>query len=211
MVVYTNLMERLVRLGELLHRHHHQARRRHGPAGDPLRGQGRVMALLKMQPEISQKELGYLLDIRPQSLGELLAKLERGGFIERTPSEQDKRVMDIRLTEAGAAAAEKGESPDDGMFASLSDEEKVTLEGLLDKVIEELEAAQDGVDEDDGAPCRHGHGKHHGPGHGPHHHHGRHDDMPHPRHGHGPHGHGGPHGRCCGGKRHREEDGGDEE
>ncbi len=197
MDMHTNLMERFVRLGELLHRHHHQARRRHGPAGDPLRGQGRVMALLKMRPEISQKELGYLLDIRPQSLGELLAKLERGGFIERTASEQDKRVMDIRLTEAGAAAAEKGESPDDGMFASLSDEEKATLEGLLDKVIEELEAAQDDADEENDRPCRHGHGPRHGP-----HHHGH---RPHPHHGHG-----GPHGRCCGKRRHEEDDMGEE-
>ncbi|MCD8350542.1 MAG: MarR family transcriptional regulator [Planctomycetaceae bacterium] len=211
MGMYTSLMERFVRLAELLHRHHHQARRRHGPAGDPLRGQGRVMALLKMRPEISQKELGYLLDIRPQSLGELLAKLKRGGFIERTASTQDKRVMDIRLTEAGAAAAEKGESPDGEIITCLSDEEKATLEGLLDRVIDELEAAQDEMDEDEDMPHRHGHGPHCGRGHGPHHGHGRHEGMPHPRHGHGPHGHGGPHGRCCGGKGHHEEGGEDEE
>ena len=47
------------------------------PYGDSRRGQGRVLAILKMQPEISQKELLYLLDMRPQSLGELLSKLEK--------------------------------------------------------------------------------------------------------------------------------------
>ena len=96
-----DLLAKLSRIGELLHRYSHRNHRMHGPAGDPHRGQGRVMALLKMRPEISQKELAYLLDIRPQSLGELLAKLERNGYIERSASEEDRRGMNIRLTEAG--------------------------------------------------------------------------------------------------------------
>ena len=57
--------------------------------------------MLKLKPEISQKELSDLLDMRPQSLGELLGKLERNGYITRTPSERDQRVLIIRLTDAG--------------------------------------------------------------------------------------------------------------
>ncbi len=42
-----------------------------------LRGQGRILAVLKIKADISQKELTHLLAIRPQSLGELLVKLEK--------------------------------------------------------------------------------------------------------------------------------------
>ena len=68
----------------LMHRYHHIACRG-SRMSETQRGQGRVLAWLKMQPEISRKELAYLLDMRAQSLGELLAKLERIAYIERAP------------------------------------------------------------------------------------------------------------------------------
>lgn len=40
-------------------------------------GQGRVLALLKIQPEIATKDMAYLLGIKQQSLNELLKKLEK--------------------------------------------------------------------------------------------------------------------------------------
>lgn len=168
-----DLVALFVRIGELLHRQRHYAHRAHGPAADPHRGQGRVLALLKMRPEISQKDLSYLLDIRPQSLGELLTKLERNGYIQRDPSEDDRRAMNIRLTEAGAAATEQSDAPTD-MFSSLNAEEQTVLKGYLERVIAELEESLASVREepDFAEGCRHGH------------------------HGHGHHGHGHGHGRC---------------
>ena len=56
---------------------------------DPHRGQGRVLAILAENPEISQKKLSFLLDMRNQSLSELLAKLEKAGLITRVPSEEE--------------------------------------------------------------------------------------------------------------------------
>jgi Transcriptional regulators len=158
--------------------------------GDPQRGQGRVLALLKMRPEISQKDLSYLLDIRPQSLGELLAKLERGGYITRTPSETDNRVMNIKLTEAGAEITEQQAEGVPDLFAELNAEEQGALSGYLARVIGGMEKVLGDVEPHDGPH----HGLH---GHFPHR--GRHghegEEMPHghdhphhpPRHGHGPH------------------------
>jgi DNA-binding MarR family transcriptional regulator len=105
--------------------------------GDPHRGQGRIMALLNLQPTIGQKELSAILDMRSQSLGELLAKLERQGYITRSPSEADRRAMDIRLTDAGkAASAQPEESPDpDSLFGCLSEDEQATLSGFLGRLI----------------------------------------------------------------------------
>ncbi len=155
------LFGKLMRLQWLMHRYHQQKHREYGPMGNPHRGQGRILTLLKMQPEISQKNLGYLLDMRPQSLGELLMKLERSGYITRTPSEEDKRVLNIRLTKEGEEAAKQaGKEPDHAdLFDCLSEEERETLEALLERVIDSLEQkVGDGQEEDGQAyhgPCGH--------------------------------------------------------
>ncbi|MDR1124336.1 MAG: MarR family transcriptional regulator [Elusimicrobiota bacterium] len=137
-----NLMEKLFRVVGLMHRLHHHSQMEHGPFASPHRGQGRVLAILKMQPEISQKDLGYLLDMRAQSLGELLAKLEKNGFITRAQSEEDQRVMNIKLTEKGAQAAAGAAEQDEeeGFFSTITRDEEKTLGAILDKVIKELES-----------------------------------------------------------------------
>lgn len=136
-----DLFGQFTRLGWLLHRYHQQNHRDYGPMGDPHRGQGRILALLKLKPEISQKELSNILDMRSQSLGELLAKLERNGYITRTPSEADRRVMDIRLTEAGREASGQNEQQLDteALFASLNEEEQAALSDYLGRIISTLE------------------------------------------------------------------------
>lgn len=137
-----DLIMQLTRVEWLLHRYHQQNHMHFGPMGDPRKGQGRVLAILKMQPEISQKELSYLLDMRPQSLGELLSKLERNGYITRTPSETDRRVMNIKLTKEGIEATEATgqEFSFDKLFECLSEEEQKNLSGYLSRIIETLEA-----------------------------------------------------------------------
>lgn len=73
----------------------------HGPMADPTRGQGRMLTMLQLQDGISTKDLSYLLGIRIASLNELLSKLEKTGYVTREPSEIDKRVMIICLTDKG--------------------------------------------------------------------------------------------------------------
>lgn len=133
--------------------------------GDPRRGQGRVLAILKMQPEISQKDLSYLLDMRPQSLGELLTKLEKNGYITRTPSETDRRVMNIKLTKEGTEATEEIEKKFsfDELFDCLSEEEQKNLSSNLNRIIETLEAQiGDEQTERGGNPFGDRFGEHHG-------------------------------------------------
>lgn len=197
------LMEKLRYVEALVHRYQAYTMREVGPQGNPHRGQGRVLALLKLQSPISQKELGYLMDMRQQSLSELLAKLEQKGHITRQPSEEDRRTTIVALTEEGRAAAEQTEEGGMGhLFSCLSAEEQQQFANTLDRVAEALEEKMEaaGVDwkrhgHGPGAgfgPCGHPH--HHGPGHGPHGgegcggHHGGQGK----RHG------GGHHGRCGG-------------
>ena len=113
-----------------------------GKMHNPHRGQGRVLAILKLKPVISQKELTYLLNMSKQSVAELLTKLEKSGYITREPSEDDKRVMTIRLTEEGAKAADNADDSESDslkILDCLNDNELATLSGYLERIIKQYE------------------------------------------------------------------------
>ncbi|WP_427814007.1 MarR family winged helix-turn-helix transcriptional regulator [Enterococcus sp. 22-H-5-01] len=167
--------EQFMKLQHDLRRYYHRQIAKNQTFG-AHRGQGRVLALLKMNPEISQKDLTFVLGMRPQSVGELLQKLEEKEFITREASEEDRRVMIIRLTELGKAEAEKlSETPDFGedLFAEFTDEDKQEWTRLVDKLSETLkkqlgeENTEDFFGGGREANGHHGHGGPHGFG-GPH-------------------------------------------
>ena len=111
---------------------------------NPYKGQGRVLTLLKMQPEIMQKELGYLLDISTQALAELLNKLEKKGYIIREQSEKDRRSFVIKLTDAGREATPNEEDDMEynyleELFGCLNDEEQDNLLNYIERIIENIE------------------------------------------------------------------------
>jgi DNA-binding MarR family transcriptional regulator len=139
-----DLIQKFYQLMWLLRRSMMGHLRDRGPMGAPYQGQGRILSLLKLKPEISQRELGHILNIRSQSLGELLAKLERSGYITRTPSEVDRRGMDIRLTESGKAVSEQEvESEHQESFLDcLNEEEQTALSDYLERLIKNLEEKQ---------------------------------------------------------------------
>ncbi|MDR1093510.1 MAG: MarR family transcriptional regulator [Clostridiales bacterium] len=131
------LYEKLMRLQRILRRFQFHTKIANGPMSDTAQGQGRVMAILKMRPEISVGDLAYLLGIRASSLNELLNRLEKGGYITRTASEEDKRVVIVRLTEKG----KNEELPDTGvesMFDCLNEGERKTLGEYLDRILAAL-------------------------------------------------------------------------
>ena len=145
-----DLYELFVRLEWLLKRYQLKNLRTFGPMADVHRGQGRILALLKLKPEMSQKELSTILDIRSQSLGELLAKLEKNGYITRKPSESDRRVMMICLTDTGREAANQKEEQSDHkeLFGCLTEEEQDRLREYLKRIIEDLEQQYGDADTD---------------------------------------------------------------
>lgn len=112
-----------------LHRH-----RGHRP---PM-GRERLLVLIDKERQVSQNKLAAYLSIRPQSLSELLVKLERDGYILRTKNEEDKRETLVSLTEKGEARAKEVESARtqqaEAFFSPLTQEEKDTLFELLKKL-----------------------------------------------------------------------------
>lgn len=141
---FTELHEKLSKLQWLLHRHHMMNHAEHGPCSDTSRGQGRVLAALKMQPDISTKDLSYLLGIRVPSLNELLSKLEKGGYIVRKPSDADKRVMLMQLTGKGKAT-QPADTDHGNIFDCLNEDEAEKFAEYLDRVTSSLETQIDDV------------------------------------------------------------------
>jgi DNA-binding MarR family transcriptional regulator len=142
------LQEKLLRLSTLLRYQSHKNHLEFAPMVDPSRGQGRVLAALKMQPEITTKDLAYLLGIRPQSLNELLAKLEKNGYITREPSEADRRVIVNRITEKGRNETQQTADLID-IFGVLNEEEQKRFGEALDRLIAALEEELGEVRDDD--------------------------------------------------------------
>lgn len=143
------ITEQLQQLQMLMHRATFQDFRGGGRARNPHRGQGRVLAILKLKPEISQRDLSYLLDMSKQSLAELLTKLEKSGYITREPSEEDKRVLTIKLTEEGRKAAENVEEHDpdtENILDCLNSEELTAFSDYLERIIKRYEALFPDVD-----------------------------------------------------------------
>jgi len=132
------LYEKLSRLQWLLHKQQIRRWADGGPMADTTRGQGRILAVLKLKDGISTKDLAYLLGVHVSSLNGLLSKLEKSGLIAREPFEQDKRVMLVKLTEKGKSLEEPGPLDLGDIFGCLSSEEQATFGEYLDRVIAAL-------------------------------------------------------------------------
>lgn len=137
--IYFDTYEKLSTLQWLMKRHQMFCQAESGPFADTTRGQGRILAMLKIQPEIATKELAYLLGIRQQSLNELLNKLEKNGYVERKPSENDKRVMIVHLTEKGKQV-QQPETDYHNIFDCLLPNELEQLSQYLDRIIAAFQA-----------------------------------------------------------------------
>ena len=156
-----SLARKCSRMARLINEYYRANAKENGK-GSPLRGQGRVLALLSAKPETTQRELSYVLDMRPQSLSELLFKLEEKGYVSREKSANDARVTVVKLTEAGAAAAPNVDdiAHQADALSCLDESEREELESLVDKVSDSLteRLIELGVDPLNPKPRPHGFG-----------------------------------------------------
>lgn len=97
-------------------------------------GQGRILSILAWEGGMTQRALTEKLGIQPGSASEVIGKLERAGFIERSENESDRRTSDIRLTDAGRAQTESESDEQPKLFSALSAEEQQQLLALLEKL-----------------------------------------------------------------------------
>ena len=133
-----NLAETFLDAYQLMQNYHLTWYRRNFGGIDPFQGQGRILTALRRRHNVNQKDLGVMLELRPQSLGELLQKLEANGYIRRYRSPTDKRALVVELTEKGEYF--QTQKPDyDELFADFSAREQVQFQKALQKVVARLE------------------------------------------------------------------------
>lgn len=117
--------------------------------------QKRILSILGRNEVMTQRELQEELDVKSGSLSEILGKIEAEGFITRQANTQDKRHIDVALTDTGKQAIqihkqEKRKETKD-MFSCLTEEEKEQLVGILHKLVHAWKK--------DGKPSHHKHRK----------------------------------------------------
>lgn len=150
----------LHRIGRQLHRCAHRL----GHTEGHYREQSRLLLLIAENEGVIQRDLAMEMDVRPSSMTEMLARMERMGLICRRQDEQDQRVMHIYLTDAGKAAAEESEQASarltGRLFAGLTPEEIAEMLRLTEKLADALDA----LDSDDSGwgASRGSHGHHRG-------------------------------------------------
>ena len=108
-------------------------------AREKYRGQGRLLILLYLHGALTQRELIELTGRRSATLSEQLDGMEKSGLILRCKSEQDKRNVDVKLTEQGEKAATEAmrnrQAYADELFGAMPQRKKQQLAGLLDSLL----------------------------------------------------------------------------
>lgn len=104
-----------------------------------FRGQGRLLVLLNRYGALTQRELIELTGRRSATLSEQLDGMEKSGLIARRKNEQDKRNVDVELTEQGKKAAieamQNRQAYADELFDTIPQRKKQQLAGLLDSLL----------------------------------------------------------------------------
>ena len=128
--VERRILRRLGYFGHFLHVH----------AGGRGGKQFVLVRLLHCGGQLTQRELQESVGISSAALSEVLAKLEGEGLVVRTRSEQDKRQLDIALTEAGrelaCEVARKKIDFEREAFEPLDQARRLELADDLDRLME---------------------------------------------------------------------------
>lgn len=105
-----------------------------------------IIALYSADKDVSIGNLGKAIGVTGGNISNICKKLEKKGFVDRIRSEEDERVVNVKLTETGIAASKelgeyfykiREEFPDDAVDVNLETivEELNELDVLLDKYI----------------------------------------------------------------------------
>ena len=105
-------------------------------------GQIPVLMELNRHGELNQRELAERTRVTPATMSGTLKRMEKNGFIVRTPDENDARISRVRLTDEGRAQCENARRIFDEtchqMLDGLDDSSISQLSALLTRIQENL-------------------------------------------------------------------------
>jgi DNA-binding MarR family transcriptional regulator len=100
----------------------------------------RSLVQATLTPGISSAEIARRSGLTAQSIGAAVNALISRGLIERGPHPTNRRVLELRITDAGRSLAARARRVIDDvereMFAVLSAEEQDTVHALLQRLVE---------------------------------------------------------------------------
>ena len=107
-------------------------------------GQPFVLEALWEKDGVTQSDLADQLNRTPSTITKKIQRMEKAGFVKRRADDIDERVSRVFLTKAGRDIRKPlervWEKFDAQVFAGFKDTELATLQGLLDRVCENLES-----------------------------------------------------------------------
>ena len=105
-------------------------------------GQPRLLDYIRRHPGCTQKEAADELDVTPASAAASLKRLEKAGFVRRTPDEKDARRNRLFVTEEGERRMEENfrqfDRLDGQMFSGMTDEEVEAFRRACEKMFDNL-------------------------------------------------------------------------
>lgn len=99
-----------------------------------------VLLVLWETDRISVKALGARLFLDSGTLTPMLKRMEEHGFLQRTRSKEDERVVEVVLTEQGKQAEEQAAQIPLKFIeqTNLNEDEAIQLKRILSKMLEQL-------------------------------------------------------------------------
>ena len=105
-----------------------------------------ILSVLEHNPRLSSAGLSRRFAVTPQSMGEVVALLERKGMISRVEDDNNRKVLLLGLTEAGLAATHAGDAVVDelekSMFGKLTKKEAAQFRETLSKLLSQFRHGQ---------------------------------------------------------------------
>lgn len=104
--------------------------------------QGRILFVLWKEDNVPIKKLSQETQLSKSTLTSMLERLESSGHILRLPSEQDRRVTYVRLTEKNKELKQRYEEISETMtqlyYRGFSGEEIIEFEDYLRRILDNL-------------------------------------------------------------------------
>ena len=105
-------------------------------------GQPRLLEYIRSHPGCTQKEAADELDVTPASAAASLKRLERAGYVVRTPDDKDARRNQLYLTGAGIERMEENRRQfmrlDEKMFGGMTADEVEAFRRACEKMFDNL-------------------------------------------------------------------------
>lgn len=101
-----------------------------------------MLATIADTPDITVSQLGQALSVHVSTASNLLDKLARAGLVERLRSEEDRRVVRLRLTDKGRNIVARAPRPLTGLVIDalerMPEDSQARLDDELDVLIKQM-------------------------------------------------------------------------